>query len=70
MNKAIRDYMASLGRKGGKAKGEKKRRSPEFYALLAQKGVEARAARRASKARALQRKRAQKAVVDSKSVDN
>lgn len=46
MNKAVREYMASLGRKGGKATGERKRRSAEFYAALARKGVEARARKR------------------------
>lgn len=38
----VSSYLAAIGRKGGKAKGAKKRRSPEFYAELSRKGVEAR----------------------------
>lgn len=40
--KAVSDYMASLGRKGGTAKGKRKARAPEHY----QKMVEARRAKR------------------------
>ena len=41
-DKDVKDYLARIGRKGGKAKGPKKRRSPEFYKELSRKGVEAR----------------------------
>lgn len=33
--KAVRDYMAALGKKGGETKGKSKARSPEHYARLA-----------------------------------
>jgi hypothetical protein len=33
--KAVRDYMASLGSKGGGAKGKSKARDPEHYKRLA-----------------------------------
>ena len=42
MDDQIKDYLAAIGRRGGKAKGPKKRRSPEFYKELSRKGVEAR----------------------------
>jgi hypothetical protein len=40
--KGAREYLASIGSKGGKAKGKRKARSPEHYAKM----VEARKARR------------------------
>lgn len=46
MNQQIRDYMASLGRKGGRATGARKRRSDAHYIELARKGVEARQKKR------------------------
>lgn len=46
MKKEIRDYMASLGSKGGKATGDAKRRDPEFYVKLAAAGVKGREAKR------------------------
>jgi hypothetical protein len=33
--KAVTDYMATLGSKGGKAKGTRKARDPEHYKRLA-----------------------------------
>ena len=32
--KAVSDYMAQIGRKGGEAKGPRKARSPEHYAKM------------------------------------
>jgi hypothetical protein len=41
--KEVREYLASIGSKGGKAKGKQKARSPEHYAKM----VAARKAKRA-----------------------
>lgn len=42
-DRQISEYLAAIGRRGGKAaKGDKKRRSKEFYQELSRKGVEAR----------------------------
>jgi general stress protein YciG len=46
MDKTLTKYLSQIGQKGGKAKGDCKRRSPEFYAELSRKGVEARKAKR------------------------
>lgn len=35
--KAISDYMAEIGKKGGEAKGARKKRSPEHYKAAAAK---------------------------------
>lgn len=35
--KAVSDYMASIGKKGGEAKGEKKKRSTAHYKAAAAK---------------------------------
>lgn len=32
--KALSDYMAQIGKKGGEAKGKRKARSPEHYAKM------------------------------------
>jgi len=52
VKKEIREYMASLGAKGGKATGDAKRRDPEFYKRLAAQGVKGRAAKARAKAKA------------------
>lgn len=46
MKKELRDYFAQMGRKGGKATGPRKRRSDDFYANLARKGVEGKKRKR------------------------
>ena len=35
LSKAVREYMASLGQKGGKARGERKARTPEQARMAA-----------------------------------
>lgn len=47
-------YFRELGRK---ATGDKKRRSPEYYRELSQRGVEARKAKRAATARVAEEKK-------------
>ena len=47
--KTPNEYLAAIGRRGGKATGKRKARSPEFYAELSRKGVEARKAKRHQK---------------------
>lgn len=42
MTKRKNPHAVALGRIGGKAKGGRKRRSPEFYQLLSKLGVLAR----------------------------
>lgn len=53
MNKVIREYMASLGEKGGKATGASKRRDqddPDYYKRISAKAAKARAANRKARA--------------------
>ena len=49
MTDPIKDYLAAIGRRGGKATGPRKARSAEFYKELSRKGVEARKAKREKK---------------------
>ena len=52
MEKAIREYMAALGRKGGKATGKVKvRGGKEYYRRIALKGNAAKRAKKAQQAR-------------------
>lgn len=44
--KAISDYLAAIGRRGGQAKGAAKRRSREHYVAAGKASAKARAAKR------------------------
>jgi hypothetical protein len=44
----ISKYLAEIGSRGGKAKGERKKRSPEQYREMAKKSAQVRKAKRAS----------------------
>lgn len=44
MKSAVKEYLATIGSKGGKATGQRKARSPEHYAKM----VKARKAKRAA----------------------
>jgi general stress protein YciG len=41
-NMHVRAYMRELGKKGGQAKGERKKRSPEQYKEMAKRSAAAR----------------------------
>jgi hypothetical protein len=50
-SKAIRDYLAEIGAKGGAAgKGASKKRSPEHYRKIVAASVKARAAKKKARA--------------------
>jgi hypothetical protein len=44
----VSDYLAKIGSKGGKATGERKKRTPEQYRDMAKKSAQVRKAKRAS----------------------
>jgi hypothetical protein len=44
----VSKYLAEIGSRGGKAKGERKKRSPEQYKAMAKKSAQVRKAKRAS----------------------
>lgn len=46
LREIISAYMCEIGRKGGKVKGEKKRRAPEHYKMMTARSIEARKKRR------------------------
>ncbi len=47
MSDAVREYLASIGSKGGKASGASKRRGdPDYYRALSKKAAAARAAKK------------------------
>lgn len=47
VNPTVSDYFEHLGIKGGKASGQRKKRSPDHYKRLSQLGVQARASKAA-----------------------
>ncbi len=50
--KAVREYLAKIGSKGGKAAGESKRRDqddPDYYKKISEKAAAARKAKRAKR---------------------